>query len=377
MSLIGRIIAGEPQGDDNLRSYREICKLHDLLVFQHQPTQFDAPLFRALGRLGVDAHVVFDVGTPGRDPELGLSPEFGDIASGYSWSIRTRASLRTYLGRHVVISGWDKPSNIGLLASARSRRVSCGVRFDSVLREAGSVARSAERVRRTRAGTALGMASVWHPVGSQSLRFAESFPFRPQAVLLLPYAADVCQFTPQGREAGTEGVLRVLAVAKLVERENVECVIRAVALVPRARLTVVGDGPDSRRLRSVAASIGARVDFLGYKPYSALPELYSRVDIFVHAPYVEVWGVSVQEAMASGLPVLVSTGVGSATDLLDPTQEDVWFHPDDVQKLAQLLEYYRDPALRGPLGEANRISALRLTPERTARRLVEFLEKLQ
>ena len=73
-------------------------------------------------------------------------------------------------------------------------------------------------------------------------------------------------------------------------------------------------------LAALRAEVGARalkrVVFAGYVSYKELVGCYAMADLFVHAAADEPWGVSVQEAIACGLPVVASSRVGAARDLV-------------------------------------------------------------
>ncbi len=67
----------------------------------------------------------------------------------------------------------------------------------------------------------------------------------------------------------------------------------------------------------------------GFKPYDELPVYYALANAFVHASTSEQWGLVVNEAIATGLPVIVSNRCGCAPELVngngftfDPTNED-------------------------------------------------------
>jgi glycosyltransferase involved in cell wall biosynthesis len=75
----------------------------------------------------------------------------------------------------------------------------------------------------------------------------------------------------------------------------------------------------------------------GYAPYSHLPDWYGRADVFVHPAPDEPWGVSVTEALASGVPVLAAEGVGAAAEVLGTGACGSTFPNHDAQTLADRL----------------------------------------
>ena len=75
----------------------------------------------------------------------------------------------------------------------------------------------------------------------------------------------------------------------------------------------------------------------GFKQYNELPAYYGLASAFVHASTTEQWGLVVNEAMASGLPVLVSDRCGCATDLVQEGRNGFTFDPGNVEQLAQFM----------------------------------------
>jgi len=92
----------------------------------------------------------------------------------------------------------------------------------------------------------------------------------------------------------------------------------------------------------------------GFKQYSELPEYYARASAFVHASTTEQWGLVVNEAMASGLPVLVSNRCGCARDLVQEGVNGFTFDPANVSQLAELMSRMANlppsPPLMSPSG---------------------------
>jgi glycosyltransferase involved in cell wall biosynthesis len=87
----------------------------------------------------------------------------------------------------------------------------------------------------------------------------------------------------------------------------------------------------------------------GFKQYADLPVYYALADAFIHASTTEQWGLVVNEAMSSGLPVIVSNRCGCALDLVQEGKNGFTFDPYNVGYLAQLMA--KISALDFPLSE--------------------------
>src|SRR6478752_4236681 len=130
-----------------------------------------------------------------------------------------------------------------------------------------------------------------------------------------------------------------LASARFIEKKNLPTLIRAYATyrqkseasgTPPWDLVLLGDGPLRETLNTQLSTLNLRehVYLPGFKPYDELPVYYALANAFVHASTTEQWGLVVNEAIASGLPVIVSNRCGCAPELVngngftfDPTNE--------------------------------------------------------
>jgi glycosyltransferase involved in cell wall biosynthesis len=118
-------------------------------------------------------------------------------------------------------------------------------------------------------------------------------------------------------------------------------------------LVLIGEGPLRDEVQRQAGELGDAVVLPGYQPYSKLPQFYAISDVFVHPCIDEPWGVSVQEALACGLPVLVAEGVGARFDLLEDGVTGWTFANGDAAALtAKLDELALDGALRQRMSAA-------------------------
>jgi glycosyltransferase involved in cell wall biosynthesis len=104
----------------------------------------------------------------------------------------------------------------------------------------------------------------------------------------------------------------------------------------------------------------------GFQQYADLPEFYATAGAFVHASSVEQWGLVVNEAMASGLPVLVSNRCGCADELVDEGHNGFTFDPSDVESLAAMMVLLSDRADRSTMGVESRRIMAKYGPERFA-----------
>ena len=130
-----------------------------------------------------------------------------------------------------------------------------------------------------------------------------------------------------------------LASARFIEKKNLPRLISAYAEYRQKSrtggkepwdLVLLGDGPLRETLNSQLSTLNLHehVHLPGFKPYDELPVYYASANAFVHASAVEQWGLVVNEAIASGLPVIVSDRCGCAPELVngngftfDPTNE--------------------------------------------------------
>ena len=174
-----------------------------------------------------------------------------------------------------------------------------------------------------------------------------------------------------------------LASGRFIEKKNLTRLIRAYAEY-RDRLqgtgvtdpgykrgapwdlVVLGDGPLRETLHSQLSTLNMNehVHLPGFKQYDELPVYYALANAFVHASTTEQWGLVVNEAIASGLPVIVSNRCGCAPELVngngftfDPTNED-----ELVTRLLEMASFPDEE--RKQLGDNSYRIAANFAPER-------------
>lgn len=121
------------------------------------------------------------------------------------------------------------------------------------------------------------------------------------------------------------GPHRFIYVGQLIERKYVELAISALAgLDHTSTLTIVGTGDRRAELEALATELGVmkRVRFLGDVSQTKLPEVLQHADTLLLTSKTEVWGLVVNEALAAGLHVVVSSRAGVAPSVRG--MEGVW-----------------------------------------------------
>ena len=174
-----------------------------------------------------------------------------------------------------------------------------------------------------------------------------------------------------------------LASNRFIEKKNLPRLLNAYALYrnqagPAAwKLVLLGDGPLKAQLQAliVQKDLSPWVLMPGFKQYDQLPAYYGLAGAFIHASTTEQWGLVVNEAMASGLPVLVSNRCGCAPDLVEEGRNGYTFDPYDVDALARLmLNIAADDCDRAAMGQASREIIARWTPQTFAENLYKAAE---
>jgi D-inositol-3-phosphate glycosyltransferase len=190
-------------------------------------------------------------------------------------------------------------------------------------------------------------------------------------ITVIPCGVDLDRFTADGPvEPRPDGVHRLVAACRLVERKGIGNAISALEEIPGAELHVAGgpdaaeldDDPEARRLRALARGLGVddRVVLRGRVGRDAMAPLLRSADVVVCAPWYEPFGIVPLEAMACGVPV-VATAVGGQIDSIVHGLTGLHVPARDSVALATALrELLDDPARRAQLGYEGRRRAERL-----------------
>lgn len=206
-------------------------------------------------------------------------------------------------------------------------------------------------------------------IGTKNKEFYLSLGINPSKVFMTPYSVDNDRFTVKFSREGEKyneirnalslpvGKTVILYLSKLTSRKRPMDLLVAYERLRKTQnniaLVFVGSGAEEFRLRNYVEIQEIKdVYFCGFQNQTDLPKYFAASDIFVLPSEQEPWGLVVNEAMASALPIIISSDVGSAFDLVVPNCNGYHYNPRDIDQLVNYLQkLVNDKDLRTTMGQ--------------------------
>ena len=372
-------------------------------ILATHPIQYFAPLFRTLAAdARVEPVVHFAHRPTPQEQGVGFGVAFEwdvDLTSGYEHrflkNVSSAPSLATFAGCDTpeiggivrdgrfdafLVLGWNTKSYWQAMLPAWRADLPVLVRGDSQLAPAPPLKAAAKRVlyprfmRRFAACLATG------------IRSAEYFRhYGARRVVSSPHFVDNDAFARRAdaararREAlraafgaGPSDTL-VLFAGKFVAKKRPADVLRAVAALRRGdvKLLFVGDGELRDAVQREAVERGVAAHFAGFLNQTRIAEAYAASDVLVlPSDHGETWGLVANEAMASGVGIVVSEAAGCAPDLVVNGETGFAFPLGDVESLAERLSRVARPGAAARLGEHARRHVARYSAAAAAEGIV-------
>ena len=206
----------------------------------------------------------------------------------------------------------------------------------------------------------------------------------PAAAIFQPWDVVDNTFFSQAAATAAGGTEQphFLCVSRLIPKKNHVGLLDAFARYQHLGgswgLRLVGSGPLGPAIQAQIAKLPdpQRVQLLPFCQLEQLGQLYGQASAFVLASSTDQWGLVVNEAMAAGLPCLVSSACGCAVDLIEHGRTGWCFDPADPAALAALMLQVerQSPAQRLALQRAAHARLQAFTPEAFAAGLQQALE---
>ena len=260
--------------------------------------------------------------------------------------------LRAFRPDAVVIYGYNTATTLLAILWVIRHRIPMLMRTDSnVLADPGKAPLTLA-LKRLLLSWLTRRVSAFLSIGTMNSQYWQFYGATPEKIFLARYAVDNERFQIQADhyrvsrqtirdENGWRQRYLLLYVGRLVGFKRVDVLIEALRRLSTKRsdigLVIVGNGPERERLGRLAQGM-PYVYFAGFQDQSDLPKYYAVADVFVLPSKWEPWGLVVNEAMASGLPVIATRKVGSARDLIVEGENGYLVPENDPVALASAID---------------------------------------
>mgnify|MGYP001228745596 CR=1 FL=1 len=382
---------------------------YSLGIVQSHVTQFDGPLFRKLAsRSDINLTVYFtrsDGHQTSFDPELNHKSGWDrDIKSGFVYhSFPSIVYRRIQMCQQIASAGHDLVivagySNVWLLLIAilsNFYRTPIGLRADSVLLYRTQTTWK-WRLKDIILPKLYRLYTTMHPVGTLARDTMRHYGFRDDAIFFFPYTVDssylqneFATIAPQRKSLREAIGIKpndkvILGVLKFIPREDPLTLVYAYTKIahtfPNTHLILVGSGELQSKMEHyiVEHHLEDRIHLPGYVPYSHLPRYFAMADVLVHPAKVEPWGVTVNEAMVCGLPVIAADTVGSAYDLVQNKNTGFMFESGNPESLAKRLsQFLGDSSLHESMRKGSTTTALKWSYDMTVDQILQALKYVE
>lgn len=238
--------------------------------------------------------------------------------------------LQTYGPDVVIVYGYNTLTDLLVIRWCKRRRIPLLMRSDSNFLTEPAKTYFRLTAKRLFLAWLTKQVTAFLSVGTMNSAYWQHYGVSPDQLFKAHCAIDNDYFESEAAcyradririraENGWRSTFLLLYVGRLVPLKRVDVLIEAVRLASASGLDigllVVGDGAERKRLEEQARDL-PQVHFVGFREWRDLPRYYGIADLFVLPSEVESWGLVINEAMASGLPVVATRVAGAARDLI-------------------------------------------------------------
>ncbi len=309
-------------------------------ILTTHPIQYQVPWFRALSKEpGIDLEVLYCMLPDANQQGSGFGVKFQwdiPLMDGYRYRVlenrAAQPAVTTFRGCDTpgiasivrdepwdafIVNGWVAKSCLQLLWACRRQGVPCIVRGESnAIRPRAAWKSGIHRAL-------LRQYAAFLAIGSQNEAFYRANGVPQELIFSAPYCVENERFAQAGERLDRSGPFTFLFSGKLIDKKRPLDALEALRRLVEAsgssryRLLIAGDGELRGACERMASQYNLPVEFLGFVNQSRMHEAYAEADcLLLPSDHGETWGLVVNEAMAAGLPAVVSDQVGCHPDLI-------------------------------------------------------------
>jgi glycosyltransferase involved in cell wall biosynthesis len=349
-----------------------------LLILTSHPIQYQVPLWRKMAKVGIPLEVLFLCPhglSETRDPEFNRSFAWDlPMLEGYrsrflsipDWDLkrpmrmRMRMRIRNGLSpifkdtkaTHLWVEGWRFPAFWQAVGQAKKAGLQVWCRGESNdLAPEPSFPKNL--IKKGLMRWFFGKVDAFLCIGQANRRLYQKAGVPDEKLHSAPYFVDNERFSMEAERLWPErekiragwgirpAAVVVLYSGKFIPKKRVMDLAKAFRLgcekqPGKFHLLLAGDGPQRAELERELAALP--VTFAGFLNQTEIPRAYAAADVMVMASdWGETWGLSANEALASGVPVILSDRCGCAEDISSATDQAMVFPMGDVERLGALI----------------------------------------
>jgi glycosyltransferase involved in cell wall biosynthesis len=273
------------------------------------------------------------------------------------------AALSAFRPDAVILGGYDSVTALAALGGCRLAGVPAILWSGSTALESSGRRRLTTPLKRA----VVAACAAFIAYGSRARDYLVSLGAAPDLIAIAPNTVDIEYFRRQAASAdrarerqrlGLEAdVPAVLFAGQFLDRKDPLALLHGLRAVADrgcvAQALFVGDGPLRAAIATTAEELGVPVRVQPGVPAEAMPRVYAAADMLALPSREEIWGLVANEAMACGLPVIISNACGAAADLVEDGMSGLVVPPGDVGRLADAIEaLVADAEIRRAMGQA-------------------------
>ncbi|QGQ94372.1 glycosyltransferase family 1 protein [Paenibacillus psychroresistens] len=292
-------------------------------------------------------------------------------------------SLTKYKPQKLILGGYDSITTLLALCFAKLLRIECILWYESTQDSANLRQSFLKRIKTF----LINRFDKYAVPGESAKANLIALGVKPQVIYIAPNVVNNTYFSEKSLEfRATKEALKadlglpdkvILFVGQLIERKGLHVLLEAYKELEddSVGLLIVGDGHLKAQYEAICSQHGLKfVKFVGFQDVNTLPRYFAISDLFVLPSHREVWGLVVNEAMASELPVLCSKYAGCAYDLIQEGENGYTFDPHDATELAQKMALLlNDSFVLRQMGQASKKIIDRYTIDTSVRGILEAL----
>jgi len=351
---------------------------YSLGILSTHPIQYHSAWFRALAaHPELDVHVYYcHKARPAEQARAGFGVEFDwdiPLLDGYSYSFLSNVADATSRGgfakydppeigdvirrrKHdaILVNGWHYKRAWQAIWACWQANVKVLVRSDSHLQTPRNMAKRA--VKSLTYSRFIPRFDACLAVGQWSREYFLHYGAEPDRIFLVPHAIENERFATESARLGLrrqefrerwgldEHSIVFMFAGKFIPKKRPLDFVRAMAKLTCRGTTLeglmVGDGPLRTQCEDAVRDWQLPIRFAGFLNQSAITTAYVAADALVlPSDGGETWGLVVNEAMACGLPCIVSDKVGCGPDLIDRDETGAIYPLGDVGALAEAMRH--------------------------------------